>query len=308
MTAELYRRMLLSRLIEERLTELASGLLKGLPLHLNLGQEATPMAVGAQRADPDVMVSTHRGLGHCLGWGADPATLLAETVGRRGGYARGLAGHMHVVDPGTGILGTNGIVGGGLPIAVGAAVAMQRQGLDGIAVAFTGDGAANTGAAHEALNMAAAWKAPVLFVCENNGLAEMTYSGPQTGGNLPERAAAYGLRVAAVDGADVEAVYDAAGELLAAVRGGEGPAYLHAETFRASGHFAGDLQHYRDIDDAEQAQSHDPIERLVASGSLGEYAVSIRADVQQQVDALFEEVFAMDEPTAADLMELGRLI
>ncbi len=306
MTA-LYESMRLIRRVEEQLAELCNGPLKGVPLHLSLGQEAVGVGVAASRRDGDVMLSTHRGTGHCLAWGADPVRLVAEAIGRRGGYARGLAGHMHVMDPDAGILGTNGIVGGGLPIAVGAALGLQRQGGGAIAVAFMGDGAANTGACHEAMNLAAAWSAPVLFVCENNGLAEMTYSGPQTGGDLSVRAAAYGMRAVQTDATDVVAVRDVADELTQAVRSGAGPAFLEATTFRATGHYAGDAQLYRDPEDAEQTERRDPLLALRAAPDADSGALdAIDAAVDRRVEAIFTEVLAMEPPTAQDLFDLGR--
>jgi pyruvate dehydrogenase E1 component alpha subunit len=300
---ELYRSMLLMRRVEEHLDQLVAGPLRGLPLHLSIGQEAVAAAVGAHRHADDVMVSTHRGIGHALAWGADPLQTLAEVAGRRGGFARGLAGHMHLVVPEIGLLGTNGIVAGGLPIAVGAAFGLRREGKQAIAVAFLGDGAANTGACHEAMNMAAAWSVPVFFVLENNGLAEMTYSSGQTGGDLTERAAAYGLATAKVDATDAEAVAAAVGEMYDLVRESGAPAMLECDAFRALGHFAGDAQLYRDADEAKRMDERDPLVGLRAT--IGEAADEIDTAIAEQVEALFTEVMAMELPTREDLLELG---
>lgn len=300
---DLFRRMLFLRLIDERLDELCAGPLRGLPLHLSLGQEAVAVGVAAHHGPDDVMVSTHRGVGHVLAWGADPERVLAEVIGRRGGYARGLAGHMHIVAPESGVLGTNGIVGGGLPMAVGAAFGLRRLGKPAISVAFMGDGAANTGAAHEALNLAAAWRLPVLFVLEDNGLAEMTYSAPQTGGDLRERAMSYGLLTEQVDASDAVAVEAACGALFEVVRGEGRPAVLVCEAFRAKGHFAGDAQLYRDPEDDALREPRDPLMHI--RRELGEEEVgAAREAVAGTVDALFETVLAMPAPTRADLFEL----
>ena len=210
---------------------------------------------------------------------------------------------MHLVVPEIGLLGTNGIVAGGLPIAVGAAFGLRREGKQAIAVAFLGDGAANTGACHEAMNMAAAWKVPVFFVLENNGLAEMTYSSGQTGGDLTERAAAYGLATAKVDATDAEAVAAAVGKMYDLVRDSGAPAMLECDAFRALGHFAGDAQLYRDADEAQRMEERDPLAGLRAT--VGDAAGEIDAAIGAQVQEVFAEVMAMELPTREDLLELG---
>jgi TPP-dependent pyruvate/acetoin dehydrogenase alpha subunit len=296
-------RLLLIRGLDERCVSLfASGEVRGTVHHASIGQEGSALGVAMHRRDGDQLLSTHRGVAHCLSWGADPLMLAAEMLGRRGGYAQGLGGHMHIIDAARGIAGTNGIVGAGLPMAVGAAYALQLTGPErACSVAFFGDGALNTGAVAEALNLAAVWKTPVLFVCENNGFAEMSHSAMLTAGSATERAAALGIAAERVSGDDVIDVARAAGSLFDVVRTGR-PALLECVAFRAEGHWIGDPEHYRDPVEKASFADHDPVARFVATGLVPDDVVArLQGEVGATLDALFEEVMAMEPPELEDL-------
>lgn len=293
--------MVLLRRFDERVcAAVGEGRLEGTVMHSSIGQEAAAVGVGLQRLPQDVLLSTHRGVHHCVAWGADLVKLLAECFGFAGGFAGGLGGHMHIVDPDSGILGTNGIVGAGLPIAVGAALGLRLQGSPGVAVAFFGDGAANTGAVHEALNLAATTAAPVVFVCEVNGFAETTPTRATTGGTVAERGAAYGLPSAAVDGCDVHAVAEAAAEAFARARAGKGPTLLECRVFRQGGHWVGDPELYRDPEDKARFPERDPLALLLASGPV-EGEAQIRAQVEERLDAVFADAFSQPRPERVDV-------
>jgi TPP-dependent pyruvate/acetoin dehydrogenase alpha subunit len=302
---DVFERLLLMRGLDERCVELfASGQVRGTVHHASIGQEGAALGVGVHRRDGDVMYSTHRGVAHCLAWGADPLQTAAEILGRRGGYSHGVGGHMHIIDPHRGIAGTNGIVGAGLPMAVGAAYALQLTGPDhACAVAFFGDGALNTGAVAEALNLAAVWNTPLLLVCENNGFAEMTHSAALTAGSAVERATALGIVAERVSGDDVLEVAAAAAGLLDIVRTGR-PALLECTSFRAEGHWIGDPEHYRDPIEKASFAAHDPVARFVGAGHLDAGEIeAVRVAIEQRLNALFEEVLTMETPTLDDLQQ-----
>jgi TPP-dependent pyruvate/acetoin dehydrogenase alpha subunit len=302
-SAEAYERLLRIRRVEERMVELVDDKVsEGTVLHSGLCQEATPVGVAMAKGENDVLFSTHRGVAHCLAWGADLESLIAESIGRTGGHAGGLVGHMHIVDLERGIVGTNGIVGGGLPLAVGAAIGLQQQGSDGCAIAFFGDGAANTGAFHEALNMAAAWNVPAVFVNENNGIAEMTYSEPLTAGTVAGRGAAYGMHAEAIDGSDVLAVADAVAAALERARAGEGPSVIECRVHRALGHWIGDPQHYRDPEELDRFDEHDPLARLLGTGAVPAARVEeARERVELELEQTLARVLQQPRPEPADL-------
>lgn len=242
---ERYRRMLRIRRFEERIAELyRDGVVPGF-VHLSVGQEA--VAVGATWAlgPEDWITSTHRGHGHVLAKGMDLYRAFAELMGRDDGACRGRGGSMHLADPGLGILGANGIVGAGLPIAAGAALASELRGRQRVVVAFFGDGAIAQGAFHEAANLAALWRLPLILCCENNHWAEFSRTADQHPAPLSARAAAYGLPYHHVDGNDVDAVTALLGELTHKIRTGAGPVFVEAETLRGRGHYEGDPQKYR---------------------------------------------------------------
>jgi pyruvate dehydrogenase E1 component alpha subunit len=302
----LYRAMARIRAFEERVRSLsAAGQVPGLT-HLYSGQEAVAVGVAAALAPDDVIASHHRGHGHCLARGADPLRLLAEILGRAPGYGGGRGGSMHILDPETRNLGTNGIVGGGVPLATGAALTARTLGATWIAVAFFGDGAMNQGIVFECMNMAALWKLPVLYVCENNHYGEFTRIDDVTAGTLGGRAAAFGIPVTEIDGMDVLAVCAAATAATERARAGDGPTLLLCDTWRFFGHHAGDKQSYKDQEEAKAWAAKDPIamlgRRLLADGlATAEGLRDIREDLEAEMATLVEQARAMPEPALASL-------
>jgi TPP-dependent pyruvate/acetoin dehydrogenase alpha subunit len=303
----IYRTMVLIRRFEERVAACFAG--NEIPgfIHLSVGQEAIPAAVCEALAPGDLVAATHRGHGHCLAKGADPGRLMAELFGRATGTCRGKGGSMHLCDLPRGILGTNGVVGASLPIAVGTALAAQVRETGQVTVAFFGDGAINTGAAHEALNLASLWDLPVVFVCENNQYAEFTPLSAHTKVTaIAARAASYGMPGAAVDGNDAVAVHDVTVGAVARARAGGGPTLLEAVTYRQRGHHEGDAMAYRPPGEAESWRARDPIVGLRAwldaRGWLDDAeATRIEGEVQAEVDAAtdFARRSPWPEPTAA---------
>ena len=293
----MYRTMVLIRQAEERLVKLfAEGRMPGF-IHSYIGEEATAVGVcGALRAD-DYLTSTHRGHGHILAKGGDPARFFAELYGKASGYCRGKGGSMHVTDLDLGILGANGIVGAGIPIAAGAALASRMQGADRVAVAFLGDGATDIGVFHEALNLASLWEVPAVFVCENNGYADfMAQATHQKIERVSERAAAYSMPGVTVDGNDVEAVFEAAGEAVSRARSGGGPTLLECVTYRWRGHYEGDPQPYRTAAEVERWKRRDPLriaeERLRGTGALDH---GTRAAIWDETARLIDDAVAAAE-------------
>ncbi|MCC6223615.1 MAG: thiamine pyrophosphate-dependent dehydrogenase E1 component subunit alpha [Thermoleophilia bacterium] len=264
------REMLLIRRFEEKVEErFRAGDLSGF-LHVALGQEA--VAVGVCRAldEGDVVASTHRAHAHALALGMHPNELMAELYGKVEGCSRGYGGSMHLYDVARGLLGSNAVVGGGLPAIAGSALAFKLRGEPRVAVAFFGDGATNTGAFHESLNLAQLWGVPAVFVCEHNGWAESTPAWqhlPIT--DLAQRAVAFGMHSITVDGQDVEAVYHAAHRATKHARDGKGPVFLLASTYRLTGHYVGDPQVYRSKEELREArETQDPLAKLRAKLEL----------------------------------------
>jgi len=285
------------------------------PLHLSTGQEAVPAGVCAHLKATDLLTSTHRGHGHTLAKGADPARMMCELFGRASGYNGGKGGSMHIADFSVGMLGANGVVADGLPIAVGAAHALKLQHLDAIAVGFVGDGALNRGPFFEALNWARVYRLPVLFVCEDNRISATTPSAAMTAGEnaASRRAEAMDIPALRVDGNDVEAVSAAAARLIAEIRAGSGPRLLHAITYRLKGHVSVDAATYRDAAEVESALKNDPIanarERLKAQG-LGLEAERIEREARDEIAAAVATAAAAPPPTAeaayADVITAGQ--
>ena len=237
--------MLLIRGFEERVAALyRDGEVPGF-VHLSIGQEASAVGACWPLRRTDVITSTHRGHGHCLAKGLDPEAMFAELMARDTGTNRGRGGSMHIADPAIGIFGANGIVGAGLPIAVGASAASQLRADGGVAVAFFGDGAVAQGAFHEAVNLAAVWRLPVIFWCENNGYAEFSPAATQHAAPLERRASGYGVDYVAVDGNDVTAAAATMTQVIEPMRAGGGPVIVEATTYRWHGHYEGDPQRYR---------------------------------------------------------------
>lgn len=274
------------------------------PLHLSTGQEAVAAGVCSQLRQDDLLTSTHRGHGHTLAKGADPARMMAELFGRATGYNKGKGGSMHIADFSVGMLGANGVVAAGLPIAVGAAQALKLRGTDAVAVCFFGDGAINRGPFLESLNWAVAYQLPVLFVCEDNGISATTVSRHFIGGpGASARAESLGVPARKVDGNDVEAVAEAARALLAQIRAGQGPRLLHALTYRHKGHVSVDTAAYRDPEDVKRGLATDPIPRArrrLEELGLGEQAAAIEAEAKAEIDAALAAAEAAPYPPVSE--------
>lgn len=303
---QLYETMQRIRSFEIAVIELfARGKIPGF-LHTYVGEEAVAAGVCANLRPEDKIISTHRGHGHLIAKGGHLDLMMAELFGKRTGYCKGKGGSMHIAEPDLGMLGANAIVGAGIAIINGAALTAQYLGTEDVAVAFFGDGASNTGAFHEALNMAAVWNLPSIFVCENNAYAEST---PQTYHQKIEdiavRAVAYGMPSTGVDGNDAGAVYLAAREAVARARAGEGPTLIEAKTYRIRGHYEGDPQIYRTKEEVEDWQKKCPIERwrktLLERGIDVEIFKTIDARIQQELEeaVAFAEESPLPDPAEA---------
>ncbi|MFZ2671640.1 thiamine pyrophosphate-dependent dehydrogenase E1 component subunit alpha [Jeotgalibaca porci] len=257
------------------------------PTHLYIGQEAIAVGVCHHLTKQDYVTSTHRGHGHTLAKGARIDRSLAELYGRSTGYCKGKGGSMHLADFSVGMLGANGVVGGGFNIATGAALAIQQRGGKEVAVCFFGDGSSNRGTFHEAVNLAASWKLPVVFVCENNGWASTTrFSESSSIPQLSERAKAYGIVGVTIDGNDVELVQKTAKDLIERARRGEGPSILECVTYRIEGHFLADPQLYRTKEEVQaQYEKNDPIKRFKESIKKNNFVTEIELE---QIDAKLE--------------------
>jgi 2-oxoisovalerate dehydrogenase E1 component len=285
---EMHRRMLVIRGFEERVAALyRDGEVPGF-VHLSIGQEAAAVGACWPLAPRDVITSTHRGHGHCLAKGLDPISMLAELMGKEQGSNRGRGGSMHIADPNLGIFGANGIVAAGLPIAAGAATAAQLRNDGSVAVAFFGDGAVAQGAFHEALNLAAVWRLPVVFFCENNGYAEFSPASTQHAAPLERRAAGYGVDYFTVDGNDVVATASLMAGVVDGVRTGRGPAIVEAITYRWHGHYEGDPERYRSPEEVRAWEDRDPLlihaRRLRSEGVADDTIASLESTVALELD------------------------
>ncbi|AYK07801.1 thiamine pyrophosphate-dependent dehydrogenase E1 component subunit alpha [Brevibacillus laterosporus] len=298
---ELLHQMWVIRFFDEKVDEFfAKGLIHG-TTHLCVGQEATAAGAIAVLQPADKITSTHRGHGHCIAKGADVNKMMAELFGRETGYCKGKGGSMHIADVEKGNLGANGIVGGGIPIAVGAALTSQMKKLGYVTISFFGDGASNEGSFHESLNMASIWKLPVIFFCENN---QYGMSGPITEmvniENIADRSKAYGIPGVVVDGNDLLAVMNAVAEAAERARRGEGPTLIEAKTYRYKGHSKSDAKKYRTRDEElDWRKNRDCIKRLqdvlIEKGLLTQEQAK---DIEQQAKKEIEEavVFAEKSP------------
>ena len=305
----LYRTMLLIRHFEESVRRLAAaGETPGL-VHLCSGQEATNVGMVLALAEGDYIASHHRGHGHCIAKGTPIDLLLAEILGKAPGICGGRSGSMHVVDLPRGNLGTNGIVGGGIPLAAGAALAARARGTGEVAVCFFGDGALNQGLLHECMNMAAIWSLPVIFVCENNGYGEFTAMEDVTAGpSINARGEVFGIPSVTVDGMNVRAVRAATLDALARARAGQGPSFLVCNTWRYGGHHAGDKQDYKDDEETKRWQALDPLitfaKTLVAEKRAAEDELAlIEEEVARQVKEAVAFTRAAPQP-ALETLEL----
>lgn len=294
------RQMHLIRLFEEGAEQAyMRGLVHG-TMHLSIGQEASAVGVGIMLESGDYITSTHRGHGHCIAKGADPKFMFAEFFGKDNGYCRGRGGSMHIADVASGNLGANGIVGGGLPIAVGAALALKQTKKPNVVICFFGDGANNEGAFHESLNMAAIWKLPVVFVCENNKYGMSTSTERSTAvKNVSQRAQSYDFPGVTVNGNDFAEVATAAGEAIERARRGEGPTLLECMTYRHRGHSKSDRNRYRTKEEIDSWIARDPIQQFQAQ--LLMHGLIEEAEVAAMVKSVEDEIeasinFAKDSP------------
>jgi len=305
---KMYTTMNRIRMFESMLQEyFAAGKIPGF-VHLYLGEEAVAVGACSCLTDRDSITSTHRGHGHLIAKGGDLKLMMAEIFGKSTGYCKGKGGSMHIADFDLGILGANGIVGGGGPLATGAALAAKYKKTDDVTICFFGDGASNQGTTQESLNMASAWKLPVVFVNENNGYG---ISCPQCKSmavtDIADRAAAYDMPGVVVDGNDVLAVHEAVGEAVKRARRGEGPTLVECKTYRWRGHFEGDACTYRCTEELNEWMAKDPIprfeEKLVESGlATAEELEGVKAAVKKELEAALE--FAQSSP----LPELSALL
>lgn len=298
----MYKKMLQIRYFEEKAGELYSlGVLPG-AIHSYVGQEAVAVGVCANLRRDDYLTSTHRGHGHCIAKGMRLDKMMAELFGKETGYCRGKGGSMRFFDQSTGMLGANGIVGAGIPIATGVGLSIKLRGTDQVVACFFGDGAANQGSTHEGINLAAVWRLPVVFVCENNLYAITTHqSASMAIKDVADRAKGYGILGMVVDGMDILAVYKAAKKIVQRVRAGEGPTLLECKTYRFRGHSRGDPAHghYRTMEEVEAWIEKDPIKRfravLLEKGVLTEKEVD---QIEQENIGSVEEAvrFAEESP------------
>lgn len=302
---EAYRRMVRIRRFEEA----ASKLFKATEIpgfvHLSIGQEASATGICWPLRDSDVITSTHRGHGHCIAKGLDSASMMAELFGKETGTCKGRGGSMHIADPRIGIFGANGIVGAGMPIAGGAAHAARSRGNGDVAVAFFGDGAIGQGMFHEAANLAAVWKLPLILACENNGYSEFSSFDEQNPVPVAARALAYGIEHVVVDGNDVVAVATAMSDLLERVRAGGGPAILETVTYRWHGHYEGDPERYREAEEIAAWRAKDPLviarARMLETGTPQVVIDEIDGEVAAEIERAVRDARVAHYPDPATL-------
>ena len=304
---EMYAALLRIRLFEERARELyAGGRIPGF-IHLSLGQEGVAVGVCAALRRDDYLLSTHRGHGHLIAKGGSLRALMAELYGKATGCCKGKGGSMHIADASVGYLGANGVLTAGCVLAPGVGLSIQMRKTDQVVVAIFGDGAANRGPFHEGVNLAALWRAPVVFVCENNRWASTTAHAVSTaGGSVAARAAGYGMPGVTVDGNEVLAVFGAVAEAVARARRGEGPSLVEAQTIRWLGHYEGDPQLYRGKDEVAEGRSRDPVGRLrqvLEERNLldAAHAERVEAAVKSEIDdaVAFAETSPLPDARAA---------
>jgi TPP-dependent pyruvate/acetoin dehydrogenase alpha subunit len=308
---QLYRIMLIIRRFEERvLVDYHSGAIPGI-VHSYIGQEAVATGVCTNLRRDDRIISNHRGHGHCIAKGADLNRMMAEIYGRKTGYCKGKGGSMHIADFAIGMLGANGIVAGGLPIAAGAAIAAQLEGGDKVVVLFFGDGATNEGEFHEVLNLAAIWKLPLIFACENNGYGVNTPVKVATGLQYVSKRATggYGIPSVVVDGNNVVAVHETTRKAVARVRAGRGPVFLEFITYRWRGHYeAPGLPDLRPPEEIEAWKRKDPVtgfERILMKNRIAkkEMLEEINTQVMGQIKAAVDYALASPLPAPEDALE-----
>jgi pyruvate dehydrogenase E1 component alpha subunit len=309
---EAYRKMRMIRCFEEKLGDLVAAGKMGGFMHLYAGEEAVAVGVCTPLGQADIVASTHRGHGHCIAKGVDVAGMMAELYGKATGICKGKGGSMHIADVDKGMLGANGIVGAGIPLATGAALTAKQKRTGGVAVAFFGDGASNQGAFHESLNMASNWKLPALYVVENNGFGEFTpteFVVPVK--DIAVRATSYAMKSLIADGMDFFDVYEKTTEALEHCRSGQGPVLLECKTYRFAGHFVGDPLVYRSKEEAEDwIQNRDPLQNfeshvveanLVDADDLRRLDLEVQEELAAAVDAAEEAPFPDISEVTADV-------
>ena len=303
-----YRTMRAIRAFEERVhVEFGSGAIPGF-VHLYSGEEACATGVMMHLTDRDVIASTHRGHGHCIAKGCDIPAMMAEIFGRKDGLCGGKGGSMHIADLAKGMMGANGIVGGGPPLICGAALSAKTRKTGGVAIAFVGDGGSNQGTTLESYNLAKVWNLPAVFVIEDNGYAEATPSSYSVAGDQLDRARGFGLFARRADGLDFFAVYEAAEEAIGHARAGKGPALLHLKTSRFFGHYEGDAGTYRAADEVDRLRAEKDClagfrRRVLEAGLLAAAQMdAIDAETEQLVDEAVRAAKASPMPAAADLL------
>jgi TPP-dependent pyruvate/acetoin dehydrogenase alpha subunit len=309
----MYRRMQMIRLFEEQVNELYTrALMPGLA-HLYVGEEAVAVGVCEALRVEDYITSTHRGHGHCVAKGASPDRMFAELLGKEAGYCKGKGGSMHIADPATGNLGANAIVGGSAGIATGAAFSAKHLKSGQVAVCFFGEGALGQGVLYEVMNLAALWKLPVIYVCENNLYTEYTHFSETTAGDILARGTAFGVHSESVNGQDVRAVYEKAAKLVERARRGEGPAFLLCNTYRYTGHHVGDInrEYYRSKQEEQEWKTQrDPIklladwlmkQQLADSGILQQIESEVRAEMESAVQFAVSAPYPSPEEAEQDV-------
>lgn len=298
----MYQQMAKIRAFEEQVNELYKGAKMPGLAHLYSGEEAVAVGVCEALRRDDYITSTHRGHGHCLAKGASVDRMFAELLGKEAGFCRGKGGSMHIADPDSGNLGANAIVGGSAGIATGAAFSAKMRGSDQVAVCFFGDGALGQGLLYEVMNMAALWKLPIVYVCENNLYGEYTHYSETLAGDITARAQAFGICTESIDGQDVQLVYSTMQRLVERARRGEGPAFLECKTYRYYGHHVGDINraYYRSKEEEQEWKTmRDPLrilaERLVSQKQTDQSVINrIEKDVQAEVESGVQ--FALNAP------------
>ncbi|TFG58929.1 MAG: thiamine pyrophosphate-dependent dehydrogenase E1 component subunit alpha [Spirochaetales bacterium] len=301
----IYKTMVLIREFEEKLFYLFSTRPMPGSMHQYNGEEAVAAGVCAHLSREDYVTSTHRGHGHCIAKGADLNAVMAEMFAKSTGCCKGMGGSMHIADYSAGMLGANAIVGAGIPIAAGAAWTCQYLENGNVSAAFFGDGAANEGAFHEALNLAAVWKLPVIFVCENNLYGFSThYKRAMAVDDISVRAASYGMPGRTVDGMDPEAVYEAAGAFIASARAGNGPALLECRTYRFRGHSRFEPANYRTREEVDLWKERDPVscfrESLLGRGLEPGILTSLDEQAREEVEEAVRFAEASPDPGPGD--------
>ena len=309
----IYRRMVMIREFEENVNELyMRAIMPGLA-HLYIGEEAVAVGICEALRETDYITSTHRGHGHCLAKGAAPDRMFAELLGKKAGYCKGKGGSMHIADPATGNLGANAIVGGSAGIATGAALSAKRLGTGQVTVCFFGEGALGQGVLYEVMNLAALWKLPVIYVCENNLYNEYTHYSETTAGEISSRGTAFGVPAERVNGQDVRAVYAMAQRLVEGARKGDGPAFLICNTYRYHGHHVGDInrEYYRSKQEEQEWKTkRDPIrnfsewmigQKVADAAKLEEIQKEVHAEMKAAVEFAIAAPYPSPEEAEQDI-------